>query len=229
MTHKEMAMLANCSKRVIEKWCTERFRLTNDLRLNVVKLTDRQRSIIIGGLLGDGHIDKREKYPIYIVCHAENQKEYLFWNYEELKNLCNHAPTYYPGKKNTMVNGTLCDTQPFYRCETRSYKSIGELRNFSLYDLIDNLDELSFSVWVLDDGNKNRKSWKICAPFSNQDCEYIIETLNNKFNIHGQISYNSAVQCNYIRFVRGESRKIDECILRNIPNNLDVIHDKILV
>lgn len=228
MSHKEMAELANCSVRVIKKWCVERHRLTNDLRGETVKLTDRQRSIIIGGLLGDGHIDKREKYPLYILSHAEDQKDYLYWNYQELKNLCNHAPTYYPGKKNVRIRDTICDTQPVYRLETRTYKSIGELRGLSIKELVDQLDELSFSVWMLDDGNHHRKAWKLCTPFSDEICYYIIDKIYEKFNIQGGLSPNNTIHYNYIRFIRSESRKIDDYILRNIPNDLDVVQHKIL-
>ena len=225
MTHEEMAKLIGCSSRVIKKWCVEKYRLTNELRLKTVQLTDKQRSIIIGGLLGDGHIDKREKYPVFIVTHAENQKDYLYWTYNELKNLCNHSPTFYQGKENHQIKNSVCDTQSFYRFETRSYKCIGELRKLNLHQIVDNLDELSFSIWVLDDGNYDRKAWRICAPFSIEDCKYILEQLKNKFNIQGIISIHN--NYNYIRFLRSDSRIINDIILRNIPNDLDIIKYKI--
>lgn len=228
MTHKEMAELARCSVRVIKKWCVEKHRLTNDMRCDIMQPTDRQRSVIIGGLLGDGHIDKRENHPLYIVSHAANQKDYLYWNYEELKNLCNKAPTYYPGKKGVVIRNSICNTQPFYRFETRTYKSLGELRKLTTEQLIDNLDELSFSIWMLDDGNFSRKAWKLCSPFSDEICTYAINKIYEKFNIQGVLDHHKTIGYNYLRFVRAESRKINDCILRNIPNDLDIIQYKIL-
>lgn len=59
LSHEEMAREANCTKRVIEKWCTEKHRLTQKYRQNIIELTDIQRDLIIGSRLGDGHIDKK--------------------------------------------------------------------------------------------------------------------------------------------------------------------------
>ena len=227
MTHEEMAKFANCSVRVIKKWCVEKHRITNRYRYQEGKITDRQRSIIIGGLLGDGHIDRREDYPLYILCHAENQKDYLFWTYKELKNLCNSAPKHYKGKENCIVVNSVCNTQDYYRLETRSYECLKELRQMTLIELIDNLDPLSFAIWILDDGCYNRKSWKICLPFSKTDCDYIIESVRQKFGINGKLYLHPTTNFYYLRFVRSDSNIINNIILSIFPQNLDIIQYKI--
>ena len=69
---KEIAKETGYSKRVIEKWACEKFKLTNRNFKKLATLTDKQVSLIIAGTLGDGHIDKRENCPIYIESHAPN-------------------------------------------------------------------------------------------------------------------------------------------------------------
>ena len=86
LNHDEMAKEGNTSKRTIEKWCTEKHHLTQKYRQKNKQLNEIQRNLIIGSLLGDGHIDKRELQPTFIVSHAEEQKDYLFWKYNILKD-----------------------------------------------------------------------------------------------------------------------------------------------
>ena len=79
MTHQEMADEIGVSKRVIQKWCVEKHGIHRDTYKQYKELTDIQKKIIMFGLLGDGHIDRRENQPMYIESHAENQKDYLYW------------------------------------------------------------------------------------------------------------------------------------------------------
>ena len=59
-----------------------------------VSLTKRQRELIIGLLLGDGHLEKRPGGDTYRlrVEHSEAQKEYLFWIYNEFKEWVPSVP-----------------------------------------------------------------------------------------------------------------------------------------
>ena len=63
------------------------------------------------------------------------------------------------------------------------------------------------------------------ANFTTEERELFISVLNTKFNLIGKI-----VNCDnrYINFNSDSTKKLDEIILRNIPNNLDIIQYKIL-
>lgn len=78
MTHKEMADIAGCKVRTIEKWCVEKHKLKNRVRLDTVKFNNIQEQIILGSILGDGHINKKEDAPNFFISHAVNQKDYIF-------------------------------------------------------------------------------------------------------------------------------------------------------
>lgn len=226
LNHEEMAKEANCTKRVIEKWCKEKHHIDTYLRMREKILNQLQYDLIIGSLLGDGHIDKREKYPLFIVSHAENQKDYLYYKYDIMKNMCEMTPTKYDGKKQCQIVNSLCDCQDFYRFNTRTYFSLKQFRDMTKIDLINKLNEYSFSIWMLDDGYCNKKGyWDLCIPLDNdEERAEMKQILNNKFSIKAIEEKDNR----YFKFYTEDSYKISKIILRNIPNDLDIIRYKIL-
>lgn len=223
LNHDEMAKEANCSKRVVEKWCVERHRLTQKYRQQNKTLNNIQHDLIIGSLLGDGHIDKRETQPVFIIVHAENQKDYLFWKYELVKDLCNTPPTKYD--TNTTIFGDKIYTrQSQYRFCTRIYDCLIKYRELSSNNLVDNLNNFSLSIWMLDDGYRSESSWELCvASYNDNEREYIVDKLKNKFELDCKLKKDTR----YITFTADSSRKLDNIILSIIPNDLDIIKYKI--
>ena len=225
LNHQEMADECGATKRVIEKWCTEKHRLTQKFRQKNKQLSSTQKDIIIGSMLGDGHINKRETQPLFIISHAENQKDYLFWKYEILKDLCNIPPTYYEGEIIKHFNDKEYSCQSFYRLGTRLHDCLIPIRNMDVYELVNSLNELSFSVLMLDDGHRSN-IWGYCvAPYTNDEKEYMIKVFKDKFDINGYVRDSDN---RYMFFSAIDSKKIDNIILNNIPNELDVVKDKII-
>lgn len=225
LNHEEMAKEAKCSKRVIEKWCSERHRLTQKYRQIHKELSNLQKDFIIGSLLGDGHIDKREFQPMFIISHAENQKDYLYWKHDLMKGFCNTSPTYYKAKESPFPNGKMYLCQPHYRICTRIHDCLLTYRAMTKRELIDNLNEFSLAILMLDDGYRDRSNWEVClADILLEDREYFVKIMQDKFNLD---SYLDFTDDRYINFRAESSRKIDEIILENIPNDLDIIRYKI--
>jgi hypothetical protein len=221
-----MAELANCTKRVIEKWGQEKHHIDIYTRMENKQLDLIQHDLVVGSLLGDGHIDKRENFPLFIVSHAENQKDYLYYKYEIMENLCEMTPTKYDGKKQYKIVDSVCDCQDFYRFNTRTYHALKPFREMSKIDLVNQLNEYSFSIWMLDDGHCDEKGyWELCSPL-NSDKErcLLISILFNKFGVTAVEQKDNR----YFRFRAEDSFKITKMVLNNIPNNLDVIQNKIL-
>jgi hypothetical protein len=221
----EMAEEAGCSYRVIEKWCTEKHHLTKGFIKKNTKLNETQRELILASMLGDGHIDKRENSPIFIVNHAVNQKDYLFWKYDILKNLCNVTPRYVTGKT-IKINGKEYVCQDQYRVATRELDCLKEIRSMSKSEIISGLNEFELAIFFLDDGyNSKSNFWDICiASFSKEEKELFVEYLKNEFGINCR----PRKDIRYIGFGREDSDKINQIILKNIPNDLDVVQYKIL-
>src|SRR3989338_2722600 len=121
----------------------------------VGSLTQLQKSIIIGTILGDGYlrIVKGKKNAILEIIHSYKQKEYVDWKYEILKNISGKAPTIRKGNKERVA----------YRFYTKALPELTDL--FFLFykegkkiipDII--LNPIILSVWYMDDGSKCRAS-----------------------------------------------------------------------
>ena len=224
-TYQEMADELGCSKRVIEKWCSERHKLNQHTIRHHLKLTDMQKRLILASLLGDGHIDKRENNPIFIVSHAENQKDYLYWKHNILKNLCNKKPSIIQGKAKD-YNGKIYECQKQYRMCTKVVDELAEYRKLSKIDIIKQLDEFQLSVYFLDDGCRDDSNWTLCvASFTQEEKEFFINYIKEKFNL---IGYVTTFDNRYIKLTSDSSRDLDNIILKNIPNELDIVKYKII-
>lgn len=142
-----------------------------------------------------------------------------------MKNLCEMSPTKYEGKKQYTIVNSVCDCQDYYRFNTRTYHAFDSFRKMSKMSLIDQLNEYSFSIWMLDDGHCVKKGyWELCAPLeTDEERSFLIKTLANKFNITAIEQKDNR----YFRFHTGDSLKITKIILANIPNDLDIIQNKI--
>lgn len=226
MSHQDMAEEAGCKTRTIQKWCSEIHKLNAHTRRKEYHLTDYQKQLIMFSLLGDGHIDKRETQPIFIVSHAINQKDYLFWKYSVLKNVCKQTPTLYCNNTSTFNGDKIYQCQDYYRFCTRILDDLIPIRNLSRSDIIKDLNEFGLSIHFLDDASCSTDGfWELCyAAFTDDEREQYRNILVEKFNIHPRLRKDER----YIGFGKEDSKKISEIILRNIPNDLDIIKYKIL-
>ena len=175
MSHQEMADECGASLRVIQKWCCEIHKLNARTFKENKEMTDKQYQIILFGTLGDGHIDKRENQPLYIESHAIDEKEYLFWKYDQLKDLCNSPPKYYKEIYSQFGTDKYYLCQPYYRVETRIINQLKEIREMARIDKINRLNEFGLSLHVLDDGNR-RDHWQLClAEYSQEEIDLYIK------------------------------------------------------
>lgn len=223
MSHQEMADECGVSLRVIQKWCVEKHKLHLHTLREYITLTDKQRELIMFSKLGDGHIDKRKNQPMFIVCHAENQKDYLYWKYDILKNLCNNPPTKKESTKRCFANKEY-QCQSSYRLCTKILDCLFEIREMSRLDIIKQMNEFGLSILALDDGYRGNL-WEIClAQRTQEEKDEFIKVCRDRFDL--SFTYEKDVR--YVVLNAPDSKKLDEIILRNIPNNLDIVQYKII-
>ena len=112
-------------------------------------VTDRQKDILIGCVLGDAYIAQLGKIRIE---HSIKQKDYVFWKYKELKSL---AYPSLPRELTHKIKITSKEYQSIFfdlRQYFRSWRSIfyKEKKKIFPKDLL--LSPLSIAVWYMDDG-----------------------------------------------------------------------------
>ncbi len=118
----------------------------------VGSLTQFQKSVIIGTILGDGYlrIIPKRKNAFLEINHSFNQKEYVDWKYSALKNISNSSPKARKGNGDRIAyrfyTKQLSELTDIYRSfYTNSKKVIPE--NIILNPTI-------LAVWYMDDGSK---------------------------------------------------------------------------
>ena len=120
----------------------------------VGSLTQFERSIIIGSLLGDGYmrIIPGRSNAFLEINHSIKAREYVDYKYESLKRLCESAP-----KERASNEGRVA-----YRFFTKQNKELTDLYNIFYKnnkkiipkDLV--LDPIILAIWYMDDGSKCR-------------------------------------------------------------------------
>ena len=122
----------------------------------VGSLTQYQLSIIIGSILGDGHIRKIKgrKDAFLEINHSIKAKEYVDWKYSALKNICISPP------KERIID----EKRTAYRFFTKQNPELTKL--FKIFyrnkkkiipsSLV--LNPLILAVWYMDDGSRTRKN-----------------------------------------------------------------------
>ncbi len=115
-------------------------------------LTQFQKSIIVGSILGDGYlriIPKRNNAFLEIN-HSFNQKDYVDWKYKALKDICKSSPKLRKGNGKRLA----------YRFYTKQREEITKLCNCFYKNgkkvIPQNLviDPIMLAIWYMDDGSK---------------------------------------------------------------------------
>ena len=154
-----------------------------------LSLTPRQQSIIIGLLLGDGHMESVNDRVFRLkVEHSIKQKDYVDWLWRELKNWTHSPPKKRIrtslGKKliaygfTTYTSGKL----RFYR--QQFYKDGKKVIPRLIHKF---LDPLALAIWFMDDGSKKsskHKSYVIHSlGYTKKELQILTGVLDDKFKI----------------------------------------------
>lgn len=224
MSFSEMAEEANCTKRVIFKWCNERYHINEKMFKETKKLTRIQKEIISIGTIGDGHIDRRVDQPIYIESHANDEKDYLFWKYSFLKDLCIKPPVKIEAKEHMFSNGKMSMCQAQWRLSSRIVNDLKPIREMSRYEKLKNITEFQLCLLMLDDGSRG-SVWELCvASWTQEEIEFFLIICKENFCLQGSQKKDSR----YVCFDSISSKRIDAMVLENVPNELDIVKKKIV-
>lgn len=149
-----------------------------------VHLTDFQRAIIVGTVLGDGSlIETFSKNNLRLqIDHSIAQKEYVFWKYEILKSLVLTPPTYQSKNRS-------------WRFRTISHPELTEIgklfyqnrQKIVPQEIVSLLEPIGLAVWFMDDGShdKRHRTFIINTQcFDYKGVNLLLQILKEKFNIN---------------------------------------------
>ncbi len=175
----------------------------------VGSLTQFQKSVIKGTILGDGYLRKLDgrSNAFLEVNHSYKQKSYVDWKYQQLKSICLSSP-----KKRFCNNGRIA-----YRFFTRQHPYLTEM--FCLFynqkgKIIPHsikIDKIALAVWFMDDGSKCGDSdfYLNSQQFDKKSQEILIEKLREHKLIS---SLNKDKNYYRIRFYLESVQKLKELI-----------------
>lgn len=139
---------------------------------STLKLTEAQRSILVGTLLGDGHLEtqnSRKTFRLKIE-HSSSQSAYSAWLYEQLQEWVRTPLTTKPkkvaGKTVTHYWFQTLSVAQFRFYGLQFYDSAGRKRVPKMIRRL--LTPLALAVWFMDDGSAKSKHHK--AVILNTQC-----------------------------------------------------------
>ena len=160
-------------------------------------LTQLQRSVIIGSLLGDGHSRTflGRKNALLEINHSFHQKDYVDWKYDVLRNVSASPPKARKGNGKRVA----------YRFYSKQLSELSELHRLFYGSgkkaipegLI--LDPIMLAVWYMDDGSRcNDDNYYLnTQQFNPEDqrklmsmlCELGLETRPNRDKIYWRLRF----------------------------------------
>lgn len=154
---------------------------------DVVLTNDDQIEVMVGTLLGDAYLDKTTMGYSLRLHHSMEQKEYVFWKYEVLRNIINSAPKSYFREQGfgEMVYFRTVSHPYLITLRNKFYK--GRVKIFPKKLVEKFLLPLALAVWIMDDGT-NELGYGKCLrintqSFSREEQICICKLLNKKYGL----------------------------------------------
>ncbi len=181
-----------------------------------LKISSRQKQIIIGKLLGDGHLESAngKTYRLKIE-HSFNQRSYVDWLYQELKPLVTAEPKI----KLQTINGTEYKKYWFNTHYSGSFRFYAQQfyqgkKKIAPQSIGHFLTPLALAIWFMDDGSIKSKEChgKILntQSFDAVDLERLQRALDKNF--HLRTSLRKQKEGYQIYILAGEIIKLRQTI-----------------
>lgn len=176
-------------------------------------LSQLQKSVIIGSILGDGYIRilPGRSEAFLEINHSIKAKEYVDWKYSVLRNICQSPP------KERIID----NKRTAYRFFTRQNPELTELLGLFYLNkkkIIPKnlkLDPVILAVWFMDDGSKcrNYDVYLNCQQFANGDQKKLLNALR-EMGLRARL--NKDKKYYRIRFFKESVSRLNEIIYPHI-------------
>ena len=144
---------------------------------------------MVGTLLGDGYLSSKSKAPHLELKQSDEKKEYVFWLYKELENLCTSAPKQRKDNNQWYVN-THCSSELMHLRYWFYPKGV-KIVPRNIEKIL--VNPLSLAIWYMDDGTldyreKDHYAFRLTThSFTPNDNQRLVSVLNNNFGVDATV------------------------------------------
>lgn len=173
----------------------------------LMNLTQRQKEIVIGTILGDGYLEfdgfKASRLQIK---QCEFKKEYVFWLYKELKNLVRTPPQ--QRKDNQQWYFSTRSLEELDSIRILFYKEKRKVVPLNIEELL--VSPLCLAIWFMDDGTldyrvKSHYSFTLSTDsFIIDEVRQLQRVMKEKFGIQTSIQTPSSRGKKYVKLYIGK-------------------------
>lgn len=166
-------------------------------------LTSEQEQILVGHILGDGHLRKDNINCSGKIIQSLAQEEYAKWKYLKLKSLCTDFN--YWTQKDKRNNNTYYSCGAWIKSNPELNKfyemSYKNKKKFISYELLNYFTPLSLAVLFMDDGYKSTRGYNIATNcFTINDISLLRQKLK-EWNLETTIQGNNRL------YIKAESKE----------------------
>ncbi len=187
-----------------------------------LKLSNFQREVLIGSILGDGHLELNwSKTNVKLkLCHSQKQQEYIAWKYEIFRDwVLNGLKTY--EKTRSILFKTISHPE-FTRLWGIFYKKGRKIIPKGIRRF---LSPVSLAIWFMDDGNIIRRNGKVYGfhlntqSFSLSENKLLAKALKDLYGIQVLLERNHGKY--RLRIMQKKSRAIlVKCIQKYVIKSM---------
>ena len=179
--------------------------------MTMKKLSSREKKIILGTILGDGHLAMLKTDARLEVAHSPKQKDYVLWKYKELPNIVGAEP-----HKVLIDNAQYHKTYTLWRFSSRIHPEISHFRNMFYKRkkkiVPKNIGQfltspLSLAVWFMDDGGRRNDCYGLflnTLSFTRSEHSILMKVLKENFSLETRIHW---VQDGYRIYIPSKEAK----------------------
>lgn len=205
---------------------------------------NKRRGSIYGMMMGDGYVCARGSSSYFGINHGVDQKGYLFYKYELLKEVCMAKPVLHGDKRGERFRSwhfhTTCDVEwqkiwSIFHQDSPRVVRYGRTfyRKVVTPHILNTLDNRGVAIWLCDDGYLARfknggMDFRVATcEFTEQHHELMLRWFRDTYGAIGRLWINQNRDANgevrkyrYLAFGRLQFAKIAEKVIRYVPDSM---------
>lgn len=157
------------------------------------RLSEKQKLVLIGTILGDGSLAKHGRYYRLFIKHAANQQELIKWKYNIFKNIILMPLNYFAqevnGKEYKFIQFVTLTHPVFGECRKRFYRDSRKIIPVKIDQIF--YHPLSLAVLLMDDGANDTFGVTIQThSFQKSEVKRLSQTIKKNFRIETSLRKN---------------------------------------